>query len=82
MKLTTIYRRVFSARGWLILSVLASVGTSVWLFQLRREDAVLHEKLHEQAAEIESLRHALDTMKDAHSDLERRVTSTESQFWE
>jgi hypothetical protein len=82
MKRSTIYRRVFSARGWLALSVLASLGTTVWLFQLRREDAILREKLQEQSAEIETLQHDLDTIKDAHSDLERRVTSTESQFWE
>jgi hypothetical protein len=67
---------------WLILSVIGSITTTVWLVLLQKQDTRLLATIDKQAAEINMLRRKVIELSDDAEVMSRRITSTEAQFWE
>lgn len=75
-------KKLTASTVWLILSVIGSLTTTVWLVLLQRQDARLLATIDKQAAEINMLRRKVIELSDDAEEMSRRITSTEAQFWE
>ena len=75
-------KKLTAATVWFALSVIGSLGTTVWLVLLEREDARLRTELASKATEIDMLRRKVIELSDDAEAMSRRITSTEAQFWE
>jgi len=75
-------KKLTASTVWLILSVIGSITTTVWLVLLERQDTRLLATIDKQAAEINMLRRKVIELSDDAETMSRRITSTEAQFWE
>jgi len=75
-------KKLAASTVWLILSVIGSITTTVWLVLLQKQDTRLLATIDKQAAEINMLRRKVIELSDDAEAMSRRITSTEAQFWE
>lgn len=75
-------KKLAASTVWLILSVIGSITTTVWLVLLQKQDTRLLAAIDKQAAEINMLRRKVIELSDDAEAMSRRITSTEAQFWE
>jgi hypothetical protein len=75
-------KKLAASTVWLILSVIGSITTTVWLVLLQKQDTRLLATIDKQAAEINMLRRKVIELSDDAETMSRRITSTEAQFWE
>ena len=75
-------KKLAASTVWLILSVIGSLTTTVWLVLLQKQDTRLLATIDKQAAEINMLRRKVIELSDDAEAMSRRITSTEAQFWE